>query len=305
MKTILISGGSRGIGLAIGRRLARDKCNLILAAKTIKPHPKLAGTLHEAVKEINQNPKTHSETTCEAMQLDLRNEQSITNLIQQITKKYKSIDLLINNASAIDNRGTLELPIKKYDLIHSINSRGTFLMTQACLPHLLTSTQNPKVLTLSPPISLDPMWFKMGGTGYTLSKYQMSMMSIGLGEEFCGKVAFNSLWPKTAIWTEATKMLMGETGEQYCRSPEIMAEAAYHLLQEPISYSGNTFLDEEILDKRKIDSKQYNLSNKTPLPDLFVGNPNTFFRQMMKYQTINFCSNLFKGINTFLKSPSK
>lgn len=284
IRTILVSGGSRGIGLSIAKRLARDRCNLILAAKTVTPHEKLSGTLNSAVDEINKNPKTHSETNCESIQLDLRNEEQINKVVDHITKKYNGIDVLINNASAIDNRGSDILPLKKYDLIHSINSRGTFLMTQACLPYLLESKNNPSVLTLSPPISLNPMWFKLGGTAYTMSKYNMSMMTVGLSEEFRDQIAFNSLWPRTAIWTEATKMLMGESGEKYCRSPEIMSEAAYHILQLNSTESGQCFIDEDILRKNKIDPDQYNLSKKKPLTDLFVGNPEEFLRTMLKFQ---------------------
>ena len=202
-KTLFITGGSRGIGLAIAKRAARDGANLVLAAKTAEPHPKLPGTIFTAAKE------------CEAaggralpLQLNVQDDGAVQAAMQQAADHFGGIDILVNNASAIDNRGTAALSPKRYDLMHSINGRGTFMVSKHALPHLLKG-DNPQVLNLSPPLDcLDPPgqprtpeWFRLCGTAYSMAKFNMSMCAIGMAEEYRGRVGFSCLWPRTAIAT--------------------------------------------------------------------------------------------------------
>ncbi len=194
-------------------------------------------------------------------------------------KEFGGIDILINNASAIDNSGTLNIRAKKYHLMHNINGRGTFWTSKLCLPHLLKSDKNPHVLNLSPPLNLDPRWFKMGGVAYTMAKYNMTMSALGMAEEFRGKVAFNCLWPRTAIATAAIKMLAGDLGTNASRSVDIMSDAAYWILTQPnTECTGNTFIDDEVMTEKvgmaESELSKYRISSLVPLmPDLFVGDP--------------------------------
>lgn len=273
-RTLVVTGGSRGIGLAIAKRAAADGANIVIAAKTAAPHATLPGTIHTAAKECEEAgaPKAL------AIQCDIMDDAAIERMVAATVGEFGGIDILINNASAIDNSGTLDIRAKKYHLMHQINGRGTFWTSKLCLPHLLKSS-NPHVLNLSPPLDLDPRWFKMGGVAYTMAKYNMSMCALGMAEEFKGQVAFNCLWPRTAIATAAIKMLAGELGVSASRSVDIMADAAHWILtQRSGECSGNTFIDDEVLTQRagmsEADLDKYRVSRLVPLmPDFYVGDP--------------------------------
>ena len=239
----LITGGSRGIGLEIAKKLAKNGAKIVIAAKTDKPHPKLPGTIYTACDEIE-----NLGGQALPIKLDLRDDQGIEDTVNKTVSHFGKIDGLINNASAIDNRGGIDLPSKQFDLMHSINSRGTYMMTKCALPYLLKS-KNAHCLTLSPPLNLDPKWFHYGGTAYTIAKYNMSMISLGFSQEFKGKIAFNCLWPKTAVATEAIRKVLGDESMKNCRSPEIMADAAIKILEKPVSYNGHFLIDEDIIKK--------------------------------------------------------
>ena len=279
-KTIFITGASRGIGKAIATKLALYGNNIVVAAKTADTHKHLEGTIYETAKECSD---LGSETL--ALKLDIRNEENIKESISKTVEKFGGIDILINNASAIDNSRTHDIKTTKYDLINSVNGRGTFLMTKHALPVLLKS-ENPHVLNMSPPLDLNPKWFKLGGTAYTISKYNMSMCSLGMSEEYKNKVAFNCLWPKTLIATAAVNMLAGKAGMSGSRKPEIVADAAYWIVSQDINTTGNFFIDEDIIiDKvgiNKKELKKYNNSNSlVPLiPDIFVGDPDHVSKYM-------------------------
>ncbi|EGG19005.1 hypothetical protein DFA_02248 [Cavenderia fasciculata] len=242
-KTIFITGASRGIGKEIALRAAKDGANIIIAAKTAEAHPKLPGTIYTAKKEIED-----AGGKCLACICDIRNEEQIEAAVQKAVETFGGIDILINNASAISLTGTLETPSKKYDLMNGINARGTFLTTQKCLPYLLKS-KNPHVLNISPPLNMDKKWFK-GHVAYTMAKYGMSMCVLGMAEEFKGRVAVNALWPRTAVYTAAMEMIGGggEVKDQ-CRKPAIMSDAAHWLLTQPITYTGNFAIDDDIITK--------------------------------------------------------
>ncbi|MCG7585221.1 NAD(P)-dependent oxidoreductase [Photobacterium sp. OFAV2-7] len=243
-KTVFISGGSRGIGFAIAKRCAEAGATVIIAAKTTEPHPKLPGTIYTAADEINQIGKGKAIPVV----LDIRDEEAINQAVEQACEQTSGIDIVINNASAIHLENTENTPSKKFDLMFSINVRGTYLLTQACLPYLKKST-NPHILTLSPPINLQPKWFKNYGA-YTSSKYAMSMMAMTFAEEFKAyDIASNSLWPKTAIATSAIlNMAGGKLLGKRSRQPEIMADACYEIItRDAKQCTGNFFVDEEVL----------------------------------------------------------
>eukprot|EP00908_Phaeocystis_cordata_P007688 Transcript_18341.p1 GENE.Transcript_18341~~Transcript_18341.p1 ORF type:complete len:309 (+),score=155.47 Transcript_18341:95-1021(+) len=273
-RTIVITGGSRGIGLAIAKRAAADGANIVIAAKTVQPHPKLPGTIYTAAKECEEA----GAKGVLPIQVDIMDDEANERMVNQTVAEFGGIDILINNASAIDNSGTLELKPKKYALMHGINGRGTFWTSKLCLPHLLKS-DNAHVLNLSPPLDLDPRWFKVGGVAYTMAKYNMSMSALGMAEEFKGQVAFNCLWPRTAIATAAIKMLAGEVGVKASRSVDIMSDAAHWILTQPkLECSGNTFIDDEVLTQKlgysEADLEKYRMSRLVPLmPDFYVGDP--------------------------------
>jgi citronellol/citronellal dehydrogenase len=242
-KTMFISGASRGIGLAIAVRAAQDGANVCLVAKTAEPHPKLEGTIYTAGEAIE-------EAGGQALPIvgDIRDEDSVAGAVQQCVERFGGIDICVNNASAINLAGTLDLPMKRYDLMQDINSRGTFLVSKACLPHLKESG-NAHVLTLSPPLNLEPKWFG-AHVAYTIAKYGMSMCTLGMAEEFRGDgVAFNSLWPRTIIATAAVQNLLGgDAAMARSRRPEIMADAAYAIFCRPArECTGNFFIDDEVL----------------------------------------------------------
>jgi len=276
---VLVTGGSRGIGLAIAKRCAADGAKIVIAAKTSEPHPKLQGTIHTAVQECEE---AGAQGTL-AIQADIRDDQAIQNMIDATVSKFGGIDILINNASAIDNSGTLDIKSKKYDLMHSINSRGTFWTSKLALPHLLQGI-NPHVLNLSPPLNPDPRWFKVGGVAYTMAKYNMSLSALGMAEEFKGQVAFNCLWPRTAIATAAVEMVLGSVGTKASRTVDIMSDAAYWILKQPVNdCTGNCFVDEEVMTEKvglsAADLERYRISSFVPLiPDLYVGDPTALER---------------------------
>ena len=267
-KTVLIKGGSRGIGKAIALRLAKEGANIAIAAKTAEPHPKLDGTIYTAAKEIEQLG-----VKVLPIQADIRDEEQIKAAVEATAKTFGRIDILVNNASAINLSPTEQLEAKRFDLMHGINVRGTFLMCQHSIPHLKNSS-NPHILNLSPPINLNPKWFA-NHVAYTMSKYGMSMIVLGLAEELKKyKIAVNALWPKTTVATAAVQNLLG--GDfliQKSRTPDIVADAAYYILGKPSSEcTGNFFIDEEVLSKEGInDFTNYAINPEQKLmPDLFL-----------------------------------
>ena len=270
-KTLFISGASRGIGLAIARRCAADGANIAIAAKTTEPNPKLPGTIYSAAKEIED-----AGGQCLPLQVDIRDEAQVVEAAKKTVEKFGGIDIVINNASAINLTSTEATPIKRFDLMFGVNVRGTFLVTQACLPYLKRSGErkrNPHVLTLSPPLNMQPRWFAPH-VAYTMAKYGMSMCVLGHAEEFRGYgIAVNALWPRTVIQTAALQMIPGVRTE-HCRTPDIMADAAYAVLNlEAATNTGNFFIDDEVLKRIGVtDFEKYSVvpGSKQLLPDLFL-----------------------------------
>jgi citronellol/citronellal dehydrogenase len=267
-KTVLISGGSRGIGKAIALKLAASGANIVIAAKTTVAHPSLEGTIYSAAEEIiNAGGKAL------AVPCDIRNEEQVDLVIEQTATQFGGIDILINNASAIQLYPSEMLTMKQYDLMLDINTRGAFMLSKKCLPFLKKS-ENAHILTLSPPINLSAQWFAFH-TAYTISKYSMSMVSFGLAEEFRKyKVASNSLWPATLIGTAAVQNLLGGNEMvKRSRKPQIVADAAYFILQEKSeTTTGNFFIDEEVLKKHGVsDFTSYAVDPKEEvMKDLFL-----------------------------------
>ena len=257
-KKIFITGGSRGIGLAIALRAARDGASIAIAAKTSEPNPKLPGTIHTAAEEIRA-----AGGTALAIQCDLRDENQISAAIAQAAEAFGGIDILINNASAINLTPTEATPAKRFDLMFDVNVRGTFLTSQAAIPHLRESAEagrNPHILTLSPPLSMKAKWFQHH-VAYTMAKYGMSMCVLGMSEEFRKTgIAVNALWPRTAIDTAALQMIPG-IDTAACRTPEILADAAYVILNRVSKETtGNFFVDDEVLASVGItDLEQYSV----------------------------------------------
>lgn len=244
-KTLFITGASRGIGKAIALKAARDGANIVIAAKTETPHPKLPGTIHTAAEEIEA-----AGGRALACAVDIRQEEQVLQAVEKAAKHFGGIDILVNNASAISLSSTLETDMKRYDLMHQVNVRGTFLCSKACLPYLKKS-DNPHVLNLSPPLSLLPKWFAPH-VAYTMAKYGMSLCVLGMAEEFKKDgIAFNAVWPKTTISTAAILNIVG--GQEMARRsrlPAIVADAAYWILtQKSKEVTGQFFIDEEVLKK--------------------------------------------------------
>jgi citronellol/citronellal dehydrogenase len=268
-RTLFISGGSRGIGLAIALRAARDGANVALIAKTAEPHPKLEGTVFTAAEQIEQAGGS-------ALPIvgDIRDEQQVFAAVAQTGERFGGIDVCVNNASAINLAGTEALEMKRYDLMQDINTRGTFVVSKACVPHLKGS-DNPHVITLSPPLNLDPRWLK-GHVGYTIAKYGMSMCTIGMAEEFRDDgIAFNALWPRTIIATAAVQNLLGgDEAMARSRRPELVADAAHAIATRPSrECTGNLFLAEDVLAEEGITDMaaySYGAEAADPIPDLFV-----------------------------------
>lgn len=269
-KTLFITGASRGIGKAIGERAARDGANVVLFAKTTEPHPKLPGTLYTAAEDIER--AGGKALVCVG---DVREEDQVAAAVAKAVATFGGIDILINNASAISLTGTESTDMKKYDLMHQINTRGTFMTSRLCLPHLKLAA-NPHVLNLAPPLNMSPMWFGRH-VAYTMAKYGMSLCVLGMAEEFKGKVAFNALWPKTVINTAAVKNQLGGIAEvTHARQPAIMADAAHAILcRDAGNCSGNFFIDEDVLRSEGIDDfsgyrVDRDLRDDQLMPDFFL-----------------------------------
>ncbi|MEP7184011.1 MAG: NAD(P)-dependent oxidoreductase [Betaproteobacteria bacterium] len=276
-RTLLITGGSRGIGLAIAVRAARDGANVAIAAKTTEANPRLPGTIYSAAADIE---RAGALVGAKALPIacDIRDETAVHAAVDATVKAFGGIDILVNNASAISLTGTLATPMKRFDLMFGVNVRGTFLCSQACLPHLKASAaagRNPHILTLSPPLNLDPKWFR-DYTAYTMAKYGMSMCVLGMAEEFrADDIAVNALWPRSVIATAAVAMIPGASDHlDMMRTPEIMADAAHAILtRDARTTTGNFFLDEDVLAATGItDLDRYAVKPGSPLlPDLFLG----------------------------------
>jgi citronellol/citronellal dehydrogenase len=265
---MFISGGSRGIGLAIALRAARDGANVALVAKTDQPHPKLEGTIHTAAEEIEKAGGT-------ALPIvgDIRDEESVTGAVDAAVARFGGIDICVNNASAISLTGTEATDMKRYDLMQDINARGTFLVSKSCVPHL-RHAENPHVLTLSPPLSLDPRWAK-NHVAYTIAKYGMSLCTLGMAAEFADDgIAFNSLWPRTLVATAAVQNLLGgDAAMARARKPDIYADSAYAVLNRPSrECTGNFFLCEDVLVEEGVtDFEAYAAApGAEPQVDLYV-----------------------------------
>ena len=267
-KTLFITGASRGIGLAIAKRAARDGANVAIAAKTAEPDPRLPGTIYTAAKEIED--AGGKALPCI---VDVRNEEQVAAAVAKTALTFGGIDILVNNASAIHLTGTTSTPMKRYDLMHSINTRGTFVCSAACVPHLKKAA-NPHVLNLSPPLNMEARWFAPH-VAYTMAKFGMSLCVLGMAEEFRKDgIAFNALWPRTVIATAAVKNLLGgDHTLRGSRTPEIMADAAYAIFARPArECTGNFFIDDEVLASiGKTDLEEYATAPGAPLiPDFFV-----------------------------------
>lgn len=267
-KTIFITGGSRGIGKAIGVRCAREGANVVLAAKTVEPHPKLPGTIHTAAKEVEE-----AGGNALPVQVDIRFEDQVQAAVDKAVETFGGIDICINNASAIQLTDTLSTSMKRFDLLHAVNVRGTFLVSRACAPHLMKS-DHAHILNISPPLNMDERWFAPH-VAYTMSKYGMSMCVLGMAGEFADEgIGVNALWPKTAIATAAVKYEAG--GDEVLkgsRTTDIMAEAAFAILsRDPAGCTGNFFVDEDVLRAEGVtDFTSYAVDPEHELfPDFFL-----------------------------------
>jgi citronellol/citronellal dehydrogenase len=267
-KTLFVTGASRGIGLAIALRAARDGANVAIAAKTAEPHPKLPGTIYTAAEEIEK-----AGGKALPLIVDVRDEASVLDAVEKTVERFGGLDICVNNASAISLTGTLQTDMKRYDLMNQVNARGTFLTSKACIPHLKRAA-NPHVLMLSPPLDMSQKWFA-GHTAYTMAKFGMSMCVLGMSAEFAADgIAFNALWPRTGIATAAIRFaLAGDEGMRRCRKPEIMADAAHAIFEKHArSFSGNFLIDDTFLYGEGVrDFDQYKVDPSEPLmPDFFV-----------------------------------
>lgn len=270
-KTVFITGGSRGIGLSIALRLAKEGANVVIAAKTTEPHPKLPGTIYTAAEEIEA-----AGGKALPLKVDIREEEQVQAAVEETVRVFGGIDILINNASAINLTPTLHTDMRRYDLMHDINTRGTFLTSKLCIPYLMKS-ENPHVLNLSPPLNMETRWFAPH-VAYSMAKFGMSMCVLGMAGEFKKQgIAFNALWPRTAIATAAVKNLLGgEESIKRCRTAEIMADAAFYILsRNSRECTGNFFVDDEVLRAEGItDFSGYQidqtLGEEELLPDFFL-----------------------------------
>jgi len=267
-KTLFITGSSRGIGKAIAVRAAADGANIAVVSKTAEPHPKLPGTVYSTVDEIQAAGGQGL-----ACITDIRHEEQLEAAVEKTVETFGGIDILVNNASAIFLAGTLDTPMKRFDLMHSVNVRGTYMASQHCLPHLLKS-DNPHILNLSPPLNMEAKWFAPH-VAYTMSKFGMSMCVLGMAAELKGQgVAVNAIWPKTVIATAAVQNLLGgDEAISRCRTPEIMADAAYAILtSDSRQQTGNFYVDEQLLSEHGVtDFDKYAVTPGAELlPDFFV-----------------------------------
>ena len=270
-KTVFITGASRGIGKAIALRAARDGANIVIAAKTVEPHPKLPGTIFSAAEDV-----THAGGQALAVPMDVRDEAQVEAAMAQAVSRFGGIDILVNNASAISLTGTLETPMKRFDLMHQVNVRGTYLCSQKAIPHLKRAA-NPHILNLAPPLgsTLQARWFAPH-VGYTMAKYGMTLCALGMAEEFrADGIAVNALWPRTAIDTEAIRLIAGQAARRLTRSPAIMADAAHHILSQPSRmFTGRFVIDEDVLREAGVaDLSHYNppgVADDQLMRDFFV-----------------------------------
>ena len=272
-KTLFVTGASRGIGLAIALRAARDGANIAVAAKTAEPHKHLPGTIYSAAEEIEK-----AGGKALPLIVDVRDEASVMEAVAQTVQHFGGIDICVNNASAIQLTGTLGTDMKRFDLMNQVNARGTYLTSKACIPHLMKAA-NPHVLMLSPPLDMSPKWFA-GHTAYTMAKFGMSMCVLGMSAEFAADgIAFNALWPRTGIATAAIKFaLAGDEGMRRCRTVEIMADAAHAIFMKPArEFTGNFLIDDSFLYAEGVrDFDQYRVDPTQPLmPDFFVPESST------------------------------
>ena len=271
-KTLFVTGASRGIGHAIALRAAQDGANIAIAAKTAEPHPKLPGTIYTAAQDMEQ-----AGGQALPLVVDVRDEASVTAAVEATVARFGGIDICVNNASAISLTGVLATDMKRYDLMHQINTRGTFLTSKICIPHLKRAA-NPHVLNLSPPLDMSPRWFGPH-VAYTMAKFGMSMCVLGMAEEFrADGIAFNALWPRTGIATAAIRnALAGDEGMARCRTVEIMADAAHAILTKPArEFTGNFLIDDSFLyAEGERDFDKYRVDPSQPLmPDFFVPEDN-------------------------------
>lgn len=264
-RTLFVTGASRGIGRAIALRAARDGANVVIAAKTAEPHPRLQGTIFTVAEEVEA-----AGGRALPLAVDVRDEARVAAAVQEAAERFGGIDICVNNASAISLTPTLQTPMKRFDLMFGVNVRATFATTQAALPFLLRST-HAHVLNLSPPLNMEARWFQPH-VAYTMSKFGMSMCVLGMAAEFAGRVAFNALWPKTVIATAAIEMLGGAPMLEVSRTPEIVADAAHWILTRPITTTGNFFVDEEVLRTSGVkDFEKYAVNPGMALqPDFFL-----------------------------------
>ncbi len=266
-KTVFITGASRGIGLAIGVACGREGANVVVAAKSNVPNPKLPGTIHSAAEQIEK-----AGGKALALKCDVRDDADVQAAVATAVERFGGIDVLVNNASAIHLAGTVETPMKRFDLMHQVNVRATFACSQACIPHLATR-ENPHILNLSPPLSMNPRWFA-NHVAYTMSKYGMSMCVLGMAAELEEKkIAVNALWPRTVIATAALNLLGGDETAKHGRTPEIVADAAVAILKrESKGCTGNFFIDEDVLRAEGVtDFEKYAVKRGEPLMrDLFL-----------------------------------
>ena len=269
-KTLFITGASRGIGLEIAKRAAADGANIVIVAKTTETNPKLPGTIYSAAAEIEA-----AGGRALPLAVDIRDEAAVLEAVAKAVETFGGIDILVNNASAISLTNTEATPMKRFDLMHGVNARGTYLCTMACLPELKKSAaagRNPQVLTMSPPLTMQTHWFQPH-TAYTMAKYGMSMCTLGHAGEFKRfGISVNSLWPRTAIATAAMQMIPG-VDIALCRTPEIMADAAWHILTNTSGATGNFYIDDAVLQAHGVtDLDRYAVTpgNTRFLPDLFV-----------------------------------
>jgi citronellol/citronellal dehydrogenase len=266
-KTIIMSGGSRGVGLEIAKALGKDGANIVILAKTTEPHPTLPGTIFTAAEEIEKVGGTALPVVC-----DIRFEEQVEGAVTQAVEKFGGIDICINNASAIHLTDTINTPMKRYDLMHNINVRGTFMLSQKCIPHLKEGN-NPHILTLSPPIDIDRKWFGLT-LAYTTAKYGMSLVAHGLAEELQKyNIASNCLWPRTSLDTAAVRNVIGSELIKGSRKPSIYADAAYAVLKrESSTCTGNFFLDQDVLEEEGVtDFDKYAIDPEAILvSDFFV-----------------------------------
>jgi citronellol/citronellal dehydrogenase len=240
-KTLFITGASRGIGLAIALRAARDGANVAVAAKTDTPHPKLPGTIHSAAQEIEQ-----AGGKALPLVVDVREEETVKQALDATAKEFGGIDIVVNNASAIQLTPVVQTDMRRFDLMHQINARGTFMVSKHAIPHLLKS-DNPHILMLSPPLDMKEKWFA-SYTGYAMAKFGMSLVVLGLAGELRGKVAVNALWPRTTIATSAIRNIVGgDALMRMSRTPEILSDAAYAIFNKPKTFTGNFLIDDTFL----------------------------------------------------------